>query len=469
MSMPVHLSRRCFLATGASGAAVSILAACSGTTAPVSNRAASTTAARAAAGSTPVPSTVIQGSKAAVTIEVWDWAVVFETIFENLARQFVLQHPTYKIKLQIPPDYFTKLLVSFAGGTGPDVYRTEARMAPSQAYRNVLLDLRSYLARDKAAKADFEATARPSQHAATYNGKVIGIPFGGTLTMTIYNQDLLKGSGLTPPADLGTGWGWNKVVEYGEKLTQRSSGPRPSVYGFFVDTNWETGWFNFVLANGGGFLDPAKSYRVCELDKSPAVEAIQYLVDLVRKDKVSPTAADLSSENGTSLFLTGKIAIATVGNWEIPQVQQAKINFDIATIPYAPKTGKTASSSNFNLTGVNPASKVKEEAVRYAFWEGTENAQKILGAGGILPSNVAAANATYLQPSLGPLHRSVMKEILKITTPQPAPDVVSFDDVVNVVQQEIPVIFLGSETVQMGLTKVTKQINAKIQAALKAG
>lgn len=100
------------------------------------------------------------------------------------------------------------------------------------AYHGALLDLSSYLDRDKTAKADFEGMAKASQQAATYNGKIIGMPFGGTLIITIYNEDIVRKNGLKQPADLGTGWNWNEVVQYGEKLTRRGSGPRPSVYGF---------------------------------------------------------------------------------------------------------------------------------------------------------------------------------------------------------------------------------------------
>lgn len=473
MSREVRRSRRGFLGTLAAGTAVGLLAACGSPAIPAARQATTTTAAAAstklAVGSTPVPSALIAGSKASVTIEVWDWANNWEPLLQHLAHEFVAQEPTYKIHLQIPPDYNTKLLVAFAGGTAPDAYRIQGIYGANMAYRGTLLDLSSYLARDKAAKADFDGMAKASQQAATYNDKVIGMPFGGTLIITIYNEDLLKGSALTPPAVLGTGWDWNKVVQYGEKLTQRGSGPRPSVYGFWANEDWQVGWLPFVRANGGDFLDPAKHYRECILDQPPAVDAMQFLVDLVLKNKVSPTAADLSSENGTSLFLTGKIAMTTVGSWQIPQTRQAKINFDIAAVPYSPSTGKTGSDSNFSTVGVNPKSRVTDAAVHYALWNGTAQAQKTIGAAEFMPASIAAADATYFQPNLGPAHRSVLREILKITTPQPAPDVVSFDDVINVVQQELPVIFSGSETVQAGLIKVTKQINAKIQAALKTG
>ncbi|MCL4545892.1 MAG: extracellular solute-binding protein, partial [Chloroflexi bacterium] len=105
------------------------------------------------------------------------------------------------MKLQIPPDYNTKLLVAFAGGTGPDAYRIQGIYGRNMAYHGALLDLSSYLDRDKTAKADFEGMAKASQQAATYNGKIIGMPFGGTLIITIYNEDIVRKNGLKQPAD----------------------------------------------------------------------------------------------------------------------------------------------------------------------------------------------------------------------------------------------------------------------------
>jgi multiple sugar transport system substrate-binding protein len=487
MALPFRPSRRHLLATLSAGAAVGILAACGGTasTPPATGQASATTggstaataAAKgtttasqaAAAGATPIPSALIQGSKATTTLEVWDWATTWQQLLTKLAQDYVAQAPTYKIHLQIPPNYYTKLQVAFAGGTGPDVYRTDSPDAFSLAYRNVLLPLDSYLGKDQAAKANFDATVKQSQEASTYKGKIIGVPFGGTLVLTIYNEDLLKDSGLTPPADLGAAWDWNKVAEYGQKLTQKGSGPRPAVYGFFADTNWETGWLPAVIANGGNVLDPATNYQKCLLTQPQAIEAMQWMVDLVLKDKVSPSSADLSSQSGSSLFFTGKIAIATFGSWQIPQARQAKINFNIAAVPYAPKTGKTGSDSNFALVGVNPTSKVKDDGVQYALWINTLDAQKTIGSFEYMPANPTAADATYFTPSLGPANRGVLKNILAITTPEPSPDVVTFTDVINVVQQELPVIFQGNETVTTGLTKVSQQIDARIQTAVKAG
>ena len=141
----MKITRRGFLTLwlglATSTATASLLVACGGTTAKSQHTASSSiTAVKPAAGSTPVPSALIAGNKATVTISVWDWAQNWESLIQKLAKEFVTQNPTYKINLQIPPDYYTKLQVAFAGGTGPDVYRTDSPNAFSLAYRNVLLD-----------------------------------------------------------------------------------------------------------------------------------------------------------------------------------------------------------------------------------------------------------------------------------------------------------------------------------------
>ncbi|MCL4508166.1 MAG: sugar ABC transporter substrate-binding protein [Chloroflexi bacterium] len=474
----VSLSRRRVLALCAAGATGTLLAACgaststSASTRAAATKAAASTASRARAPSqaTAVPSSVFKGTQAQKTILVWDWAAGWEQLLQKLATTYVHDNPQAALNLQIQPGYFTKLPVALAGGTGPDAYRMVGRDVFSWDYRKQLVDLTSMINQNAKIKTDYGNMAKPSRDAVTYHGNVVAMPFGGTLIMTIYNTDLVKAAGLTPPAELGSKWDWNKVVEYGEKLTKRGNGPHPSVYGFWATEDWEQGWLNWVLANGGYFLDPTKNYRVCLLDQPQAIGGVQDMVDLVLKYKVSPTTQELSSENGATLFYTGKIAITTMGSWGIPQVRQAKINFDIAMVPYSPNTGKSASDSNFSATGINPASKVQEETAKYVLWTGTEEAQKIIGSFEFMPASVPAIQQTYLDPKFGPAHRSILADVLKITTPQPEPDVVAFTDVMdNLTQKEIPLLFGGHESVQKGFGKVTQEVNARIQQAVKAG
>lgn len=474
ISRPIALTRKTFLRTlvGSTGATVGalVLAACGTTTAappaPTEKPAPATPAGQATKAP---PKAAVSTSAGAVTITYWDYASVWRPLLQKLVTDFDQQHPSIKVNLQIPPDYYTKLQVAFAGGTGPDAYKTSSPNAFALAYRNVFLDLSERILGDAQVKGDFQGMAAASRKAVTYRGKVIAMPFGGTLEMTIYNEDLVKKAGLTAPADLGKKWDWNAVQEYGGKLTQRQGSARPSIYGFWVNQAWEEGWLNFVLANGGEFLDPTKDYRACLIAAKPAVEAIQYLVDLVLKAKISPTTQDLSAQNGDSQFFTGKIAIMTAGSWQIPQIRQAKINFNITEVPIAPSTGKSASNSNFSMIGVNPKTKLTDAAVAYALWNGSAGAQKTIGSFEYMPASLAAAQATYFQPSLGPSNRKVLADILQITTPQPSPDIVSFDDLMNITQQEIPLIFLGKDAVADGLKRIQDRITAKLEQALKNG
>ncbi|HEV7215367.1 MAG TPA: hypothetical protein VGP33_09610, partial [Chloroflexota bacterium] len=178
MAMPsISFSRRRLLREAATLGSVALgatlLAACGGATASDvetstagSSTAGSTTARSRAAttaagttaktsGSASVPSDVFAGSKASVTLEYWDWASGWEALLKQLAQAYVTAQPTYRINLQIPGDYYNKLQASFAGGSGPDAYRSNSPNAYGLANHGVLLDLSSAIAKDKQASADF--------------------------------------------------------------------------------------------------------------------------------------------------------------------------------------------------------------------------------------------------------------------------------------------------------------------------
>lgn len=484
----IQISRRRLLREAATLGSVALgatlLAACGGATAAApgvgtssagSSTAGSTTvrsqAATAAAGTTAkasgsasVPSDVFAGSKASVTLEYWDWASGWEALLKQLAQAYVTAQPTYRINLQIPGDYYNKLQASFAGGSGPDAYRSNSPNAYGLANHGVLLDLSGAIAQDKQASADFTGMAKPSQQAATYANKKIAMPFGETLTLTIYNEDLVKAAGLISPAELGLKWDWNIAAEYGQKLTKVSGGA-PSIWGFWANQSWEEGWLNYVLANGGQFLDPAKGYRDCVIASQQAIDALQWMVDRVLKDKVSSGDQDLKKASGLKLFQSGQMAAATMGSWQIPQIRATIVNFNLSYVPVAPATGHSSSTSNFSMVGVNPGSRVKDDAIKLALWHGSAAAQQIIGRAEFMPASLAAVESVYLDPKLGPSNRAVLGKVLAISQPEPSPDIVTFTQAMAPLGPEISAMFQGKETVADGLRKAQQQISALLQQA----
>jgi len=458
------VSRRTWL-TGCGYAAAfvgtGLLAACGGPSQP-----AAIVATSAPATATVAPAS--SAAKAAVTLAVWDWANTWKSLLVALQDQFgQLGGP--KAAVEIVPDYFKKVQAAIAGGSGPDVYRTDGPNSWSLYKRGAGMALDALVARDAQAGADLKAMLPVSVQTHTYQNKLYGIPFGYTVVMTLYNRNVLQAANLTPPAELGTNWNWTTAREYGARLTNRN-GDQASVYGFWVNQSWETGWLAFVYANGGRLLD--SSYRKAEVDTPGTIAALQHLVDALNKDRVSPTSADLKQEDATKRFIRGNIAIGTFGSWEISTsslIGQAKeLPFDLAPIPYAP-TGQSGSDSNFSAEVLNPNSKQQDAAWQWLRFIASQPAQLTIGHAEFLPARLDAAETSYFAPTLAPEHRSLLRDIAKLTLPQPSPDTVQFDDLMGKINKHVADAFSQQQTVEAALRSAQEEAAGALAAGASGG
>ncbi len=75
-------------------------------------------------------------------------------------------------------------------------------------------------------------------------------------------------------------------------------------------------WPIVTYSNGGGLMSPDGKQLL--IDKPESIEAMQMLADLYLKDKVAPSFADKNAMPSLDLtLLTGKVAMATSGQWEM--------------------------------------------------------------------------------------------------------------------------------------------------------
>jgi multiple sugar transport system substrate-binding protein len=112
---------------------------------------------------------------------------------------------------------------------------------------------------------------------ASYQGKLLGIPYRVTTSILQYQRQLLTEAGFTtPPADwdsfLAAAQATTKPPRYGVGIWGRQG---PAMTG---------GYTPFLYGNGGHYFDPATMQ--VEINNDPAVEALQYYGDLMTKYKV---------------------------------------------------------------------------------------------------------------------------------------------------------------------------------------
>jgi len=129
--------------------------------------------------------------------------------------------------------------------------------------------------------------------------------------LVYYNTEILKEAGIEPPAAT-----WDELLLWARKTTKDIDGDgRTDIWGFpiFLDKDIDSVICNFgvlLYANGGKFLDEQGNPAI---QTKAAVDALQFLVDVMYTYKVSPMdALNWAQAEPQRLFRQGKAAMTFV-------------------------------------------------------------------------------------------------------------------------------------------------------------
>jgi multiple sugar transport system substrate-binding protein len=187
-------------------------------------------------------------------------------------------------------------------------------------------------------------------------------------------------------------WDWAKLIEVGKQLTVDSSGDgKPDQWGFYTETSdMENYWSSLVWQNGGDIIAPDGATTV--LNSDAAVGGIQFLQDLIWKEKIMPEPA-IFAEVGDA-FEQGKAAMEANGSWLVPTHLAAGIDLGIAPLPKGP--AGQATSINPTGTVVYKGSKNPDAAWEFAKYLASPAAQtKLMELKASLPANKEVLAGPY--------------------------------------------------------------------------
>ncbi len=320
--------------------------------------AAPTTAASApesSGGESPASSTAAYTGPP-VTIRYSIWGDPQEiTNQKAIADAFHVANPSITVDVDVSDwdAYWDKLQTGLAGGAAPDVFAMDGPLFPDYQARDVLLNLKTYIDRD-----GYDLTHLADQGVkdfTTSDGGQYGLPRDLNTIALFYNKAKFDEAGIPYPDD---SWDWTKLVDTAKQLT-KSDGGKTSQWGFYTETtDMENYWSELVWQNGGDIMAPDNKTTV--LDTDQAAGGIQFLQDLIWKDKVMPDPA-VSAETGDA-FEQGQAAMAANGSWNVATFDAAGFDYGVAPLPSGP-AGR--------FTSVNPTGAVvfKGSKAPDAAWE----------------------------------------------------------------------------------------------------
>lgn len=220
----------------------------------------------------------------------------------------------------------TKTIVQCVAGAGPDIIETYGPAQLSQFVdAGVALDITD-LARDKGFGEEQAFPAAASS--MSIQGRQYAFPCNVGYTVLLYHRDLFDEAGVAPPPEAG-GWTIAEMIRAAKHLARNTDSseqesvarsPRVGIMGL--------GPWGMALADGAAFFNESGT---ASLFNSPrAVAAFQTYLDLMYKDKVMPTPAELASmastgganmnmgaeaASATALFSAKTCAMISDGRW----------------------------------------------------------------------------------------------------------------------------------------------------------
>ncbi len=256
-----------------------------------------------------VTSAAAPEAKGPVTFVFWDYGPDVQKGWDTTLANFKAANPGITVNLVGAQgnswgEYLDKVATMIAGGKKLDTIWVATEGIRQLATKGLIRPIDDLVARDKAELKDYFDDVAPSLIAGTtVDGKLYGFPYSWNNMVIWYRPSLVKAAGLPIPSAT---WTRADFLRYAQKLT------KDNLYGYAVENAYFVGTIPWIFANGGSLFNA--DFTRATADTPEVADAMQFLVDLVRKYKVAPDPAGVSTFN---MFQAGQLAMFGAGRWPI--------------------------------------------------------------------------------------------------------------------------------------------------------
>ncbi|EHE96333.1 hypothetical protein HMPREF9469_04869 [ [[Clostridium] citroniae WAL-17108] len=290
----------------------------------------------------------------------WTWSTEAATAL-NQQVEYVEANTDLDVNLQLTAtaDYWVKLPVSIAAGTGPDVYQMTRPDFESYAASGQTMDLTNIVEKSSMLQEYLDKLDPVIVETYQYNGKQMAIPITIECSAIAYNKDIMDAAGINLK-EIEDTWTWEDLKNIAEQLTIKNDKNETVQYGFYVPADrlpmWEILW-------SAGYEIFDETGEKCLLDNPGVAKALQPLADMYQTG-VSPSTEVTTSSSGDDMFMSGKIAMVAAGVWKVPTYTNiTSFKWDVVELPLDPTTGERKCSSNVLGLIINPNTKNLDAAI----------------------------------------------------------------------------------------------------------
>ena len=261
------------------------------------------------------------------TIEMWHGQTdTGKKALENLVASFERSHPKIKVKLGggvLADAMLQKVTAGLAAGSYPDIAYIFGSDLASIAVSPQVVDLTDTVRTGPTPWWDYWA---PARDAVTVRGKVRAAPALLDSLAVVCNKKLFREAGLPLPR---AGWTWQDFQDTARKLTDKGRGR--------FGTGWpgagdeDTVWrlWPMIWDLGGDVIDSGGK-KIGFADSG--VRALE-VVDALARDQSVYIDPKPGSEQMYQVFMSGRMGMTLTGPWQLPDIEQAKVDYHVVSLP----------------------------------------------------------------------------------------------------------------------------------------
>lgn len=284
-------------------------------------------------------------------------------------------------------------------------------------------------------------------------GKIFGVPLDVNCVGMYYNKQLFRRAGIVdekgeakPPVTR------EEFLEDTRKIQALGKTPDgQSLWGFAI-TWFRINGFTLMLQNEGPFFN--KELNHCTLGDPRNVAALQFFLDLVKKEKVAPPPENVNSWIG---FRQGRIGIVFEGIWMIPDLRkQTDLDFGAAPVPLLGK--RLAVNANSHVLCMRSNLDPKQRQAVWRFMQYLSRNSLQWAEGGQMPSRRSLLESERFKKM--PVQQEFAKQLKYAEI---LPDVPFVTEFANEYDVGLEKAMLGHATPEFALREAAAKIDQVIE------
>jgi len=195
----------------------------------------------------------------------------------------------------------------------------------------------------------------------------------------------------------------------------------------------------------------------CTMDTPEVRQALQFMLDLERKHKVSPSFAEIEGSEKLrgelGMFMSGRVAMFFPSSWAIPTLNMIKaFQWDVASFPRV-KGGRRRAAIDPGLLCISTQTKHVKEAWEFVRFAGGKEGQRYFGKLSI-PALKEVAYSNFCTPPPANVRVIVhqIEEVVRLNLFRRTWSIEFYDTVYKI---ELDKLFLGHQTIGETVEKIS--------------